>query len=195
RRRRQRAARRVVDDLGEDVPGRSRDDETRTCRRTVHLLADAQVPTRSRGATQGRCFRCAHRLLSCLSGLAPDDFALVAHALALVGLGLADLADVGGGLADLLLVDARDDEPGRGLDRERDAVRRRYDDGVAEAEGELQVAALGLHAVAGADYLERLGVALRHALHHVGDERAGEAVPRLGVALVVRAGNVERAVL
>ena len=45
-------------------------------------------------------------LLGGLAGLADDPLAGVADAFALVGLGLADLADVGGDLADQLLVDA-----------------------------------------------------------------------------------------
>ena len=60
--------------------------------------------------------------LTSLSDLAADVLAGVANALALVGLGLAQLADVGSDLADELLVDALDAEPGRALDREGDAV-------------------------------------------------------------------------
>ena len=55
----------------------------------------------------------SHLLLAGLAGLAQDALALVADALALVGLGLADGADVGGDLADDLLVDAVDDDLGR----------------------------------------------------------------------------------
>ena len=52
--------------------------------------------------------RCGGMLLRAerLAGLAADDLALVADALALVGLGGADLADLGGELADRLLVGA-----------------------------------------------------------------------------------------
>src|SRR4029077_8768171 len=48
-------------------------------------------------------------LLAGLAGLAEDLLTEVAHALALVGLGLADRADVGGNLADDFLVDPLDD--------------------------------------------------------------------------------------
>ena len=80
-------------------------------------------------------------LLARLPDLAADDFALVTHAFALVGVGLAQLADRGGDLADLLLVDALDPEPGGRLDSEGDALRRLHRHRVAEAERELQVAA------------------------------------------------------
>src|SRR5947209_5898371 len=115
-------------------------------------------------------------LLARLSGLATDDLALVAHTFALVGLGLADLADVGRDLADLLLVDAGHDEPGGRLDGEGDALRCRDVDRVAEPERELEVRPAGLHAVTGADDLERLAVAVGHAGDHVGDERTRQPV-------------------
>src|SRR6478735_6593300 len=52
-------------------------------------------------------------LLSGLAGLAEDLLAEVAHALALVRLGLAHGADVGGHLTDDFLVDAADDDARR----------------------------------------------------------------------------------
>src|ERR671933_2663171 len=102
--------------------------------------------------------------------------ALVADALALVGLRRALLADDGGDLADLLLRVALHDDP-RGLrDLELDALRRLDGDGMRVAQGELEVAALELRAVADALDLERLGEAGRDALDHVGDQRAGQPV-------------------
>src|SRR3954469_7322611 len=93
--------------------------------------------------------------LAGLAGLAHHVFAAVANPLALVGLGLAELADVGGHLADQLLVDALDAEPRLVLDREGDAVGGVEDDRVAVAELELQLGrALGQDAVAHADDLE-----------------------------------------
>ena len=73
--------------------------------RTRDLTAQPRRRTRSRCA----CAASARSpwSLTSLSDLAADVLARVAHALALVGLGLAQLADVGGDLADLLLVDAR----------------------------------------------------------------------------------------
>ncbi len=58
-----------------------------------------------------------------------------------------------------------------------------------EAEGELERAAPLLNAVAGADHLEALGVALGDALDVVRDQGAGEAVQRARLALVVRTGH------
>src|SRR5260221_503103 len=106
-------------------------------------------------------------LLRSLPGLAEDRLAGVAHALALVGLGLADLADVGGHLADLLLVDARHDDARRHRHLERDALRRVDVDRVAEAERQLElVRALRGGAVPDAHDLELLGEAGGDADHH-----------------------------
>src|SRR5919112_6754991 len=102
--------------------------------------------------------------LTCLSDLATDVLTRVANALALVRLGLAQLADLGGGLADQLLVDALDAEPGRPVHREGDALGRVERDRVAVAELELQLrGALGQDAVAHADDLELLLVAVGDA--------------------------------
>src|SRR6185437_1124804 len=100
--------------------------------------------------------------LTSLSGLAPNYLAGVAHALALVRLGLADLADVRSRLADGLLVDAAHRHLVVALDRERDPGRRVHEHRVREAERELDRGALLLDAVAGADDLEALRVALGH---------------------------------
>src|SRR5512143_106498 len=101
------------------------------------------VPARCRRIRSWRLRRAAPRLASCviasvpcqsrlllaadlagLAGLATDVFAGVAHALALVRLGLAGRADPGGDLADQLLVDADDRQAGRVLDLEGDPLRR-----------------------------------------------------------------------
>src|SRR5690242_405563 len=100
------------------------------------------------------------RLLPSLSDLAPHDLAGVPDALALVRLGLAQLADVRGDLADLLLVDPAHREPRGAVDGERDAVRRVDLDRVAEPERELDALPLRLDAVADADDLQALGVPL-----------------------------------
>src|SRR5271157_3827665 len=62
--------------------------------------------------------------LAGLAGLAAVLLAKVVDALALVGLGLAGCSDLGGDLADQLLVDAGDRKVGRVLDVEADAGRR-----------------------------------------------------------------------
>src|SRR3546814_4063181 len=90
-----------------------------------------------------------------LAGLADDVLALVPHALALVRLGLAEVADLGGHLADLLLVDAADHDLGGGRDLEGDAVGGLVVDGVAVAQCQLEGARAGVQdAVAHADDLE-----------------------------------------
>ena len=99
-----------------------RHDQARTGRRTGDLLAHADVATLARqhpatGLGAAQLDTDSHGLLTSLSDLAADDLAGVTHALALVRVGLAELADVGGDLADLLLVDARDDEAGRATRR------------------------------------------------------------------------------
>src|SRR6476620_3813740 len=130
--------------------------------------------------------------LTSLSDLAADLLARVADALALVGLGLAQLADLGGRLTDELLVDASDAEPGRTLDGEGDAVGRVERDRVAVAELELQLGrALGQHPVTHADDLEPLLVAVGHADDHVVDQGPRQAVQGTAVALVVGTLDLE----
>src|SRR5687768_12454610 len=97
---------------------------TRLCRRsraTCFCLAETVIgppPLRSwssfrpqRAASAPRTL--AWRSLGRLSGLAANDLAGVAHAFALVGLGLAQLADVGRHLSDGLLVVAAHGDAGR----------------------------------------------------------------------------------
>ena len=64
-----------------------------------------------------------------------------------------------------------------------------------EAERELDRGTLLRDAVTGADDLEALGVALGDADDVVVDERAGQAVERPRLALVVGAGDQDLAVL
>src|SRR6478752_3135312 len=127
--------------------------------------------------------------LTCLSDLALDDLAGVPHALALVRVGFAELADVRGDLADLLLVDALDPELDRRFDHEADPGGRLDRHRVRVAEGELEVRTLGGDPVADPDDFHRLGVALGDANDHIVDQRAGQAVPGPSVTLVVRPGD------
>src|SRR5215469_11537161 len=155
-------ARAVVDELGEDVPGGPVHGQPRAHGRTGDLLAHAHVPPLSRIRARGGLAAPpalggdSHVLLPSLPDLAADLLAGVTHALALVRVGLAELAYVGGDLADLLLVDPLHDDPGGGLHPQGDAVRRIDRHRVAEAERELHTAALGLHPVSDADDLQRL---------------------------------------
>src|SRR5215218_131710 len=125
-------------------------------------------------------------LLRRLAGLAQHALVDVADALALVRLRLANLANVGGHLADELLVEALHRDAGGAGHLELHTLGRVDRDRVREAE--LQVDAArprGGGAVADADDLQLLGEALRHARHHVGDQRTGETVQRAVLALVV----------
>ena len=62
-----------------------------------------------------------------------------------------------------------------------------------EAQGELEVLALGGHAVTGAVDLQNLRVARGDADDHVGDQGTREAVEFLGLALVIGAVDVQLA--
>src|SRR5215207_7864693 len=133
--------------------------------------------------------------LAGLAGLAADVLARVADALALVRLGLARRADLGGNLADELLVDAEDREVGRVLDFEADPGRRRDLDRVAVAQVELQLLADLRSAVSDAGDLERLAIAVGHPDDHVVDERPGQAVELLVGLLLGRARDDQAIVL
>src|SRR6187397_2827790 len=133
--------------------------------------------------------------LAGLAGLAADVLAGVAHALALVRLGLAGRADLGGDLADQLLVDADDREAGRVLDLERNALGRVDLDRVAVAQVERELLAVLRRAIADAGDLEALAVAVGHADDHVVHERPGQAVELLVDLLLGRSGDDDRAVL
>src|SRR5678815_604692 len=90
-----------------------------------------------------------------------DLLARVSHALALVGLRRTDGADLGAHLAELLAVDALDDDFRLARAFHRDAFRDREVHRVREAEREVQHLALHRGAVADAHELELALVALR----------------------------------
>src|SRR5204862_4012101 len=113
------------------------------------------------------------------------EFALVLHALALVGLGRAERADLGRDLSDPLLVDAAHQDLGRPRRRDRDAFRDRIDHVVAVAERDLQVLALQRGAVADAGDLELLLEALGNAGDEVVHQRARGAPHRARALAVV----------
>src|SRR5882757_9718103 len=94
--------------------------------------------------------------------LAEDVFARVLHALALVGLGRAEPADLGRDLPDLLLVDAGDQDLGRLRRPDRD----------------LQVLALQRRTIADAGDFQLLLVALGDAGDQVVHQRARRAPHR-----------------
>src|SRR4029077_16965757 len=115
------------------------------------------------------CFIIATPSSLLLAFLAEDELIHIFHALALVGLGLAQRPDLGRGLADTLLVDARQDDLGRLRGRDRDAFGRRKIDLMAVAERQLEHLALRRRAIADAGDLEPFLEALGHAFDEVGD--------------------------
>src|SRR4051812_27626624 len=130
-----------------------------------------------------------------LTDLSPDVLALVADALALVRLRRANLADLGGRLADLLLVGSAHGDLRRGRDLERDAGAGLDRHGMRVADLQLEVGALERGAVADALDLEALLEALRHALDHVRDQRPRQAVQRAILAALGRARHGEHALV
>src|SRR3954451_10317000 len=130
-----------------------------------------------------------------LAFLAEDVFALVLHALALVGLRRTECADLGRDLADLLLVDAHDENFGRLRRRDRDAFRHRVDHVVAVAERDLQVLALHRRAITDAGDLELALEALGHAGHQIGDERTRGAPHRASALGLIARIDLDAALL
>src|SRR5919198_5650533 len=146
---------------------------------------------RARTRRRRRSLRCglvstAMPRSSPLPDLAGDVLALVAHALALVGLGRPRLADPGGRLADQLLVDAADDDLRRLWDLELDALRCLDRDRVRIAERHLQVLAPEVRAIADALNLEAPLEAVCDALDHVRDQAPSEPVQGTVVAAIGR---------
>src|SRR5579859_3627021 len=186
--RRQRAAGPVVDDLGDDVTVGPEHGQAGPRLGTDHLLADPVVaPGPPNLLVLGARGHVPVPLLGGLAGFALDELAGITDSLALVGLGLADLADVGGDLPDLLLVDPHHADAGGGGDLERDPCWCVDDHRVAEAEGQLDLAGRpGDGTVADADDLEVLPEPGGHPEHHVVDEAAGETVQGAVLPLVVR---------
>src|SRR3954471_19112629 len=124
-----------------------------------------------RGGGGGRRERGAPWLFL-LAFFAEDIFAAIFDALALVRLGLAPAADLGGDLTDLLLIDARNLDR-RGVRRpDLDPVRDGDVDIVAVAELQPQILALGGSAIADAGDLEHLGEALGDSGDEVLDQRS-----------------------
>src|SRR5688500_7644670 len=110
----------------------------------------------------------ACRPLLLLTLLPEDLFVLVAHALALVGLGAAIRPDLGGNLAHLALVRTLHLYGGRTLAGDLDARRDRVPNLMAEAEVQDQILALHRSAVAGAIDL--------HGFHKAGGNPRDHAV-------------------
>src|SRR5258705_2709697 len=127
---------------------------------------------RTRRWRRTRCSRLVRLmsfLLGGLAGLALHALAGVADALALVGLGLAQLADVGRDLADELLVEAAHDDARRLRDLEGDPSGRLHVNRVRVADRDLDLfGTLRLRAVPDPDDLELLDEPVGDTGHHVG---------------------------
>src|SRR4051812_11071872 len=110
RRRDESAALRVIDDLGVDMLRGAEHREPQPA-----AAADLDGPAHARGTPLGCSKISTHDGLPLLllAFLAEDEFACVFHALALIGFGRTERADLGGHLADLLLVDAGHHDLGR----------------------------------------------------------------------------------
>src|ERR1700757_2595731 len=159
---------RIVDHLRIDVFRRAEDRKPRAM-----AAGAADVSPHFRRPPQGPISDARHRALPSflLAFLAEDVFARVLDALALVGFGLAESADFGGDVADLLLVDAGDDDLGRLGYRDGYPLRDGVNDIVAVAELDLKVLALQGGAIADAGDLEPALEALGNARHRIGEQR------------------------
>src|SRR5256886_2341701 len=137
------------------------------------------------GGARGSCRSWLARLL--LLGLFQnDDLSAVAHSLALVGLGRALRANLGGDLPHQLLVDAGDDDLGLRRRRHLDALGHLLHHRVREAERQIELVALRLRAEPDADQREALLEPLGHAGDHVRDQRAHGARHGVGMARVAQ---------
>src|SRR5215208_1148879 len=130
-----------------------------------------------------------------LTDLPGHVLALIADALALVGLRRTLLADDRGHLADGLLGDAAHDHAGGLRDLEVDSLGSVQLDRVRIAERQDELAALQLSAVADALDLQALLEAVGDALDHVRDQAAREPVQRAVLAAVGRSRHADLAVV
>src|SRR5688572_675729 len=134
------------------------------CRPVRWTDSRALAPPRFLSAVRTRRRRRSKReslaILLLLPFLAEDVLAAILDALALVGLGLAPAADLGGELSDRLLVDPADLDRGLVRSLHFEAFGHVELDVVAVAELQLQHVALRIRAIADAGDLEDFGEAL-----------------------------------
>src|SRR6516164_4936631 len=159
---------RVVDHLRINVFRRAEDRKPRaTAGGAAHVAPHFRRPPQG-SISDGR-----HRALPSflLAFFAEDVFARVLDALAFIGFGLAESADFGSDVADLLLVDAGDDDLGRLGYRDRGALRDRINDIVTVAELDLQVLALQGGAIADAADLESALETFGDSRHRISEQR------------------------
>src|SRR5262249_34786818 len=130
-----------------------------------------------------------------LPDLLAHDLAYVADALALVDVGCAERADVGGHLADRLLVRALDAHADLLLDADLDPFGDREPDRMRVAQGEDDVLAFDLRLVSDSLDLEILREPVRNAFDRIRDEAAHETMQRPVLLLVRRALDLDVAVV
>src|SRR5690606_2619218 len=169
------------------------------CRPVRWTESRGRAPPRFLSAVRTRRRRRSNReslaILLLLPFLAEDVLAAVLDALALVRLGLAPAADLGGELADRLLVDAADLDRGLIRSLHLEAFGHVELDIVAEAELQLELLALRLRAVADAGDLEHLREAAGDTFDQVGDQRALHAPVAARRLAVVGRRDRDRAVV
>src|SRR5207237_5801185 len=129
------------------------------------------------------------------SFFAEDVLVRVFNAFAFVRLGLAEGADYGGHMANLLLINAGDHDLGRPGYRNRNAFRDRIDDVVAITELNLQVLALQGGAITDATDLEATLEAFGHARHRVGEQRTIRSPHGAGALGIVARVHLDLAAL
>src|SRR6056297_1077021 len=171
--RRQCHALHIVDELHADILVRAVDREAHAPR--VHLAKLA--PNAQAAFLEQFSLAVCHlsRSLLLLAFLLEDILALVADALALVGLGTPPVADIGRDLSDELLVGALDHQFGRLGRRDAHAIGDREIHVMAVAEVEPEHVALHRRPVTDAADFQLLAKVLLGTMHHVGDDRAGHA--------------------
>ena len=124
-----------------------------------------------------------------LTWLELDNFALVADAFTLVGLGLAERANLGGELADQLLVATLDHDVRLVWTGDFQASRNLFFEFVGKAYAQLQFFVFDRTDVAHALDFELLLVAVLDAEDHVIDHSASQSMQGAAVALVVASGD------
>ena len=200
----QRATGDIVDQLHVNVAGGTMDGKTRNGSGAAEGLAETGMALGASLTTAGGhilahrktllvCFL-AH-LLTRLSDLATNLLAGVVDALTLVRIILAQATDHSRDLSDLLLINTGDGELGLTIGGKRDSLRSLNEDGVGITEGELQVGALLQDTVANTGDFHVDGVAFGDTNDHVVDEGAGQAVESTVLALIVRPGDLDFALL
>src|SRR5690625_41640 len=130
----------------------------------------------------------------CLAGLEPDGLARVTDALAVVAVRFTGGTDVGGHLADHVLVDAGDGDLRRFGSFDRDAFRRLDRHLMRVTELQFELLAFHRSAETYTVDLQVLRVTVCHSDNGVVDQSAGQSVLGPVITVVARPADGERAV-